>query len=188
MILHGKHSRSIASRVESSHRPRPRRARRNLLSRRTSPVLILPVWIPCVIPYSVTEADLQSVGPLPSEVSAQAKLKFLPYRSAADAIAEKFHSDVHLLERLNPGKTKTLKSGDQILVPNVEPFDLASVKEIKPGSEVAAQVVNDVEEEPDAQTKNAEENKETQKNEDAPVPDRRKDRHEDQHARRVRRR
>ena len=124
---------------------------------------------PVFIPYSVTEADLQSVGPLPSEVSAQAKLKFLPYRSAAEAIAEKFHSDVHLLEQLNPGKTKTLKSGDQILVPNVEPFDLASVKDIKPGSEVTAQVVNDVEEEPDAQTKNAEENKETQKNEAAPV-------------------
>lgn len=124
---------------------------------------------PVFIPYSVTEADLQSVGPLPSNVPAQAKLKYLPYRSAAEAIAEKFHSDVHLLEQLNPGKTKTLKSGDQILVPNVEPFDLASVKEIKPGSEVAAQVVNEVEEEPDAQTQNAEENKETQKNEAAPV-------------------
>ncbi len=122
------------------------------------------------IPYSVTEADLQSVGPLPSAVSEQAKLKYLPYRSAVEAIAEKFHSDVHLLEQLNPGKTKTLKSGDQILVPNVEPFDVASVKKIKPGSEVAAQAVNDVEEEPDAQTKNAEENKETQKNEAAPVP------------------
>jgi lipoprotein-anchoring transpeptidase ErfK/SrfK len=125
---------------------------------------------PVFIPYSVTEADLQSVGPLPSNVPAQAKLKFLPYRSAAEAVAEKFHSDVHLLEQLNPGKTKTLKSGDQILVPNVEPFDLAAVKEIKPGSEVATQVVNDVEEEPDVQTKNAEENKERQKNEDAPVP------------------
>lgn len=125
---------------------------------------------PVFIPHSVTEADLQSVGPLPSNVSAQAKLKYLPYRSAAEAIAEKFHSDVHLLEQLNPGKTKTLNSGDQILVPNVEPFDLASVNEIKPGSEVAAQAVNDVEEEPDAQTKNAEENKETQKNEAAPVP------------------
>ena len=125
---------------------------------------------PVFIPYSVTEADLQSVGPLPSAVSEQAKLKYLPYRSAVEAIAEKFHSDVHLLEQLNPGKTKTLKSGDQILVPNVEPFDVASVKEIKPGSEVATQVVNDFEEEPDAQTKNAEENKETQKNEAAPVP------------------
>jgi lipoprotein-anchoring transpeptidase ErfK/SrfK len=123
---------------------------------------------PVFIPYTVTEADLQSVGPLPSEVSEQAKLKYLPYRSAAEAIAEKFHSDIHLLEQLNPGKTKTLKSGDQILVPNVEPFDLASVKEINPGSDVAAQAVNEVEEESDAQTKNADENTETQKNEAAP--------------------
>jgi lipoprotein-anchoring transpeptidase ErfK/SrfK len=125
---------------------------------------------PVFIPYTVIEADLQSVGPLPSDVSAQAKLKYLPYRSATEAIAEKFHSDVHLLEQLNPGKTKTLKSGDQILVPNVEPFDLASVKEIKPGSEIAAQAANEVEEEPDAQTKNADENTETQKNEAAPAP------------------
>ena len=125
---------------------------------------------PVFISYSVTEADLLSVGPLPSNVPAQAKLKYLPYRNAAEAVAEKFHSDVHLLEQLNPGKTKTLKSEDQILVPNVEPFDLASVKEINPGSEVAAQVVNDVEEEPDAPTKNAEENTETQKNEAAPAP------------------
>ena len=125
---------------------------------------------PVFIPYNVTEADLQSVGPLPSEVSEQAKLKYLPYRSALEAIAEKFHSDIHLLEQLNPGKTKTLKSGDQILVPNVEPFDLASVNEIKPGSETAAQVVNDVEEEPDAQNKNADENKEIKKDEAAPAP------------------
>ena len=75
-----------------------------------------------------------------------------------------------MLEQLNPGKTKTLKSGDQILMPNVEPFELASVKEIKPGSEVAAQAANEVEEEPDAQTKNADENKETQKNEAASAP------------------
>src|SRR6266542_758191 len=30
---------------------------------------------PVFIPYTVTEGELQSVGPLPSEVSAQAKLK-----------------------------------------------------------------------------------------------------------------
>ena len=125
---------------------------------------------PVFIPYTVIEADLQSVGPVPSEVPEQAKLKYLPYRSVAEAIAEKFHSDVHLLEQLNPGKTKTLKSGDQILVPNVEPFDLVSVRELKPGSEIAAQAVNEVEEEPDAQTKNADENTETQKNEAARGP------------------
>ena len=47
--------------------------------------------------YTVTEADLESIGPSPKEPPQQAKLKFLPYRDAADAIAEKFHSDVHFL-------------------------------------------------------------------------------------------
>ncbi len=69
---------------------------------------------PVFVPYTVTDADLASVGPLPSSVPAQAKLKFLPYRDAADAIAEKFHSDVHFLEQLNPGKMKTIKAGDQL--------------------------------------------------------------------------
>ena len=64
---------------------------------------------PVFIPYTVTEADVQSVGPLPSHVAEQAKLKILPYRDVADAIAEKFHSDIHFLEQLNPRKLKGLK-------------------------------------------------------------------------------
>jgi hypothetical protein len=69
-------------------------------------------------------------------VAQQAKLKFLPYHDAADATAEKFHSDTHFLEQLNPGKLKAIKAGDQLMVPNAEPFELASVKDIKPGSEI----------------------------------------------------
>jgi len=106
---------------------------------------------PVFIPYTVTEADLQSIGQLPKQVAEQAKLKFLPYRDAADAIAEKFHSDVHFLEQLNPGKLKGIKAGDQVKVPNVEPFELASVKEIKPGSETASQAANEVEDQPESQ-------------------------------------
>ena len=106
---------------------------------------------PVFISYTVTEADVQSVGPLPSPVPQQAKLKFLPYRDAADAIAEKFHSDIHFLEQLNPGKLKKLKAGDQLKVPNVEPFELASVKDIKPGSETASQAANEVEDQPETQ-------------------------------------
>lgn len=98
---------------------------------------------PVFIPYTVTEADLQNIGPLPSPVPEQAKLKFLPYRDAAEAIAEKFHCDVRLLEQLNPGKTKTIKAGDQLKVPNVEPFDLGAVKDLKPGSETAANDISD---------------------------------------------
>jgi len=80
---------------------------------------------PVFVPYTVTEADLQSGGPLPNKMSAQSKLKFLRYRNAADAFAEKFHSDVRLLNQLNPGKMKTIRPGDQFMVPNVEPFELA---------------------------------------------------------------
>jgi lipoprotein-anchoring transpeptidase ErfK/SrfK len=107
---------------------------------------------PVLIPYTVADADLQSIGPLPKEPAQQAKLKFLPYRDAADAIAEKFHSDIHFLEQLNPGKLKALKPGDQIMVPNVEPFELASVKSIKPGSEVSSQAANEMEDQPGTQT------------------------------------
>src|SRR5438874_11715257 len=93
---------------------------------------------PAFILYTVADADLQNIGPLPSAKAAQAKLKFLPYRDAAEALAEKFHCDVHFLEQLNPGKTKTIKAGDQLKVPNVEPFEFAGVKELKPGSESPA--------------------------------------------------
>ena len=106
---------------------------------------------PVFVPYTVTDADLQTVGRLPTKLAEQAKLKFLPYRDAADAIAEKFHCDIHFLEQLNPGKLKGLKAGDQLKVPNVEPFELASVKDIQPGSETASQAVNEVEDQPETQ-------------------------------------
>src|SRR5213596_391459 len=125
---------------------------------------------PVFVPYTVTDADLASVGPLPSSVAAQAKLKFLPYRDAADAIAEKFHSDMHLLEQLNPGKMKTIKAGDQLTVPNVEPFELASVKEIKPGSDRNRQPANDIEYQSDAQSESTDENKQMKKGEAASAP------------------
>lgn len=125
---------------------------------------------PVFVPYTVTDADLASVGPLPGSVIAQAKLKFLPYRDAADAIAEKFHSDVHFLEHLNPGKMKTIKAGDQLTVPNVEPFELSSVKEIKPGSERNTQPANDVEYQPEPQSQNTDKNNEPKKEEAASTP------------------
>jgi lipoprotein-anchoring transpeptidase ErfK/SrfK len=114
---------------------------------------------PVFVPYTVTDADLQSIGPSPKEVAQQAKLKSLPYHDAADAIAEKFHSDIHFLEQLNPGKLKAIKAGDQLMVPNVEPFELASVKDIKPGSEISSQAANEIEEQADAQAGRAEENR-----------------------------
>lgn len=104
---------------------------------------------PVFVSYSVTQEDLQNVGQLPGSPKEQAKLKALLYRNPPDAIAEKFHCDVHLLEQLNPGKTKSIKPGDQLRVPNVEPFELATVKEIKPGSEINAPAANELPDEPD---------------------------------------
>ena len=104
---------------------------------------------PVFITYAVTPADLQNVGKLPASVKEQAKLKALLYRDPADAIAEKFHCDIHFLEQLNPGKTKSIKPGDQLRVPNVEPFELGAVKELKPGSEINAPAANDLPDEPD---------------------------------------
>ena len=100
--------------------------------------------------YTVTDADLQSTGTLPGSVAAQAKLKSLPYRDAAEAIAEKFHCTVHFLEQLNAGKTKTIKAGDQLKVPNVEPFELAAVKDLKPGSEIESLAANDMPDDPNS--------------------------------------
>lgn len=125
---------------------------------------------PVFVPYTVTDADLASVGPLPSAIAAQAKLKFLPYRNAADSIAEKFHSDVHLLEQLNPSKVKTIKAGDQLKVPNVEPFELGAVKNIKPGSEINAQPANEGEYQPEPQSENAAQNNQPKKDEVASTP------------------
>lgn len=125
---------------------------------------------PVFVVYTISDADLQSVGPSPSNVSAQAKLKFLPYRDAAETIAEKFHSDVHFLEQLNPGKTKTIKVGDQLSVPNVEPFELGSVKDIKPGSDVSSQAANDIEDHPDAQSQDAHKNNESKTDQSATPP------------------
>ena len=145
------------SRGEQSQTPPQANAKSNVAPDATG--LDLASVEPVFIPYTVTEADLQSVGPFPNKVAEQAKLKFLPYHDAAEAIAEKFHSDIHFLEQLNPGKLKTIKPGDQLMVPNVEPFELASVKDIKPGSEITATAANDIEEQSDAQAGNPDENK-----------------------------
>ena len=104
---------------------------------------------PVFITYAVTPADLQNVGRLPASVKEQAKLKSLLYRDPADAISEKFHCDIHFLEQLNPGKTKSIKPGDQLRVPNVEPFELGEVKDLKPGSELEGPAANDLPDEPD---------------------------------------
>lgn len=69
--------------------------------------------------YTVTPEDV--AGPfqeIPSEMADKAKLPALGYSSAEEALAEKFHASIALLERLNPGKNLG-QAGEQLLVPNV---------------------------------------------------------------------
>jgi lipoprotein-anchoring transpeptidase ErfK/SrfK len=110
---------------------------------------------PLFLDYTVTEADLKNLGKVPDEVPEQAKLKALPYQTAAESIAEKFHTDLDFLEELNPGKTKEIKAGDTLSVPNVEPFDLSTVKDLNPGSELAVNDLDDDAKDESVMTKTA---------------------------------
>lgn len=100
---------------------------------------------PVFATYVVTREDVESVGKLPEEFSAQAQMKWLPYRSVAEAVAEKFHCDIDFLKELNPTITEELKEGDHLTVPNVKPFELSAVKAIRPGSAMPGELLNDVE-------------------------------------------
>src|SRR5207237_3587775 len=99
--------------------------------------------------YTMTHTELQNVAPLPNAIPKKAKLKALLYRDAGEAIAEKFHCDQKFLGELNPGKNGALKPGDQVRLPNVEPFELDAVRDLKPGREIAPQVANDIPDEPE---------------------------------------
>jgi lipoprotein-anchoring transpeptidase ErfK/SrfK len=99
---------------------------------------------PVFTTYVVTKGDIENVGELPSDVAAQAKLKWLPYRSVAEAVAEKFHCDITFLKELNPTITEKLKEGDQVTVPNVKPFELSAVRALEPGSDAAGIVANEL--------------------------------------------
>src|SRR5216110_1825750 len=54
--------------------------------------------------YTIKPEDLKFIGPLPSAHFEQAKLKWLPYTSLLEFVAERYHSDEALVQKLNPGK------------------------------------------------------------------------------------
>ncbi len=79
--------------------------------------------------YTVQQRDFQYVGPLPTEPSEQAKLKYLPYRTIEEFVAERFHTDEPFLRKLNPGRNLALlREGQSLNVPNVTPFEISAVK------------------------------------------------------------
>src|SRR5438477_1044263 len=82
--------------------------------------------------YTIKGDDLGYVGDLPSDHASQAKLKFLPYTSLLEFVAERFHSAEDYIKKLNPGMDwNNLEPGDALKVPNVMPFEIEKVTEQK---------------------------------------------------------
>jgi lipoprotein-anchoring transpeptidase ErfK/SrfK len=75
--------------------------------------------------YTIQEGDVKFIGDLPSQPAAQSKRKYLPYDSLLEFLTERYHCAPEFLEKLNKGmKLGSLKPGDTVRVPNVEPFKL----------------------------------------------------------------
>lgn len=76
--------------------------------------------------YTVREADVAWVDPaLSTKPAQQARAKFMHYRSLAEFVAERFHTDEAWLARANPSlKVASLKPGNTLQVPNVVPFEI----------------------------------------------------------------
>lgn len=75
--------------------------------------------------YTIQESDLALIGPCPTKPEEQAKLKKLPYDSLLEFLTERYHCSPSFLEKINPTlKMNALKPGDEVRVPNVEPFKI----------------------------------------------------------------
>lgn len=79
---------------------------------------------PPLVAYVVTADDVNATftPKIPADIVQQSKLEALHYRSALEALAEKFHSSPALLSELNAGATFQ-RAREQVMVPNVEVID-----------------------------------------------------------------
>jgi len=76
---------------------------------------------PALVPYTITHEDLAGpFTPVPTDMLAKARLKYLGYTSPVEELAEKFHVAPAILQALNPRCTFR-KPLEQIMVPNNAP-------------------------------------------------------------------
>jgi lipoprotein-anchoring transpeptidase ErfK/SrfK len=82
--------------------------------------------VEATVPYAITAED--TAGPftetIPDDMTEKSKLPGLHYKSALEALGEKFHSAPALLNRLNPGAS--FAAGEHIQVPNVSDVERAA--------------------------------------------------------------
>lgn len=83
--------------------------------------------------FKMREELMAFVDPkLPEKPEQQVNFRYMSYRSVAELIAERFHTDESYLARLNPKKNiNALKTGDIVFVPNVKPFRIEDVPKSK---------------------------------------------------------
>ena len=79
-----------------------------------------------LVTVTIPEIATKWVNPsLPTKRNLQASAKRMSYRSIAEFMAERYHSDVPYLTEINTDvKMTSLKPGDSLIVPNVEPFEI----------------------------------------------------------------
>jgi lipoprotein-anchoring transpeptidase ErfK/SrfK len=89
---------------------------------------------PTLTAYTITDEDIN--GPyapeIPEDLSRQASLPALEYRTALEKIAERFHASPALLRKLNPGLI--IEAGRQLSVPAVQAFDPVTKPAGDPGT------------------------------------------------------
>src|SRR5438876_3108299 len=82
--------------------------------------------------YVIKADDLAYVGNLPTAHEEQAKLKFLPYTSLLEFVAERFHSAEVTIKKLNLGiDWQNPEPDDELKELNVLPFEIEKVTEQK---------------------------------------------------------
>jgi lipoprotein-anchoring transpeptidase ErfK/SrfK len=81
--------------------------------------------------YTIRAEDFKFIGDLPSQPSAQSKKKYLPYDSVLEFLTERFHCAPDFLQFINrPKNLYSLKTGDIVKVPAVEPFLIEELTQI----------------------------------------------------------
>lgn len=82
--------------------------------------------------YTIRQEDLKYIGPLPDEPALQQGLPYMVYRSAAEFVAERYHTTEAFLAQLNPEQSlASLGAGSTLQVPNVTPFRIEEVPELR---------------------------------------------------------
>ncbi len=79
--------------------------------------------------HTLADSDFTWVdATLPLKPKEQTKRKLLTYRGIGEFLSERYHTDEKFLKKANPDLDfATLKTGDEVRVPNVVPFDIESL-------------------------------------------------------------